>query len=97
MKGWLLALAVSAVSPAPLPGDAVRDEAAAIAIGQKACAALKPAPDLKWKATFYHGLWSVSVQLGVAPGNPPAPYGLAVSVQASDGTTQACTFYSTVY
>ena len=102
MRALLFAIALSASSQPPLPTDAVRDEATAIGIAQKACAlTYKSSPDSQWKAELRKGVWHVSVQLGIAQdhrgGAPPAPYGGIVEVSAFDGNPGPCMSYSTVY
>jgi len=98
VRALLLAAALAA-SEAPLPSDAVRDEATAISIAKKACASFsKASPDAERKVTFYNRAWHVSVQLRGHLGsvlNPP--YGASVDIRAVDGTPGECLEWVTVY
>lgn len=98
MRGLLFAIALATPNQAPLPTDAVKDEATAITIAKTTCGSFyQAAPDLPWTATFRDGVWDVSVQLGGHLGRADSPHGGTVKIRASDGTPEGCDEYITVY
>jgi len=88
----IAALALASCIDKPLPGDAVRDADAAIAIAKKEECRFSDDPGSRWSAWLHDGVWDVRQY---APGKSGECWWHGVKVRASDGSTdgrcEACT------